>query len=102
MMDEPAANLDFGNQMRVLAHVRVLVASGELAVLMTSHDPNQALLHAHRVAALGRDGTVHAGAPADIITASYLQAVYGVGVQVAEVARPGGGVARFCLPVAAP
>jgi iron complex transport system ATP-binding protein len=102
VMDEPTANLDFGNQARVLSLVRALVARRKLGVLMTSHDPNQALQHADRVAALGRDGRLHVGPPADVVTESYMKATYGVDVRVAAMAHPDGGSTRFCVPMARP
>lgn len=99
VMDEPTANLDFGNQIRLLAHVRRLVARGGIAVLMTSHDPNQALLYADRAAAVGRDGSLLVGKPTEIVTESYLHAVCGVDVRIAEVVCPDGRLARLCLPM---
>ena len=62
-MDEPTASLDFGNQVRVLAHVRSLARRG-IAVVLSTHDPDQAflcadlvaLLHEGRLARLGPGG----------------------------------------------
>ena len=50
-MDEPTANLDFGNQVRVLEHIQALARSG-IGVLLSTHDPDQAFLCATRVAML--------------------------------------------------
>ena len=50
-MDEPTASLDFGNQVRVLAHVRSLARRG-IAVVLSTHDPDQAFLCADLVALL--------------------------------------------------
>ncbi|CAH2598885.1 Uncharacterized ABC transporter ATP-binding protein HI_1272 [Rhodovastum atsumiense] len=102
VMDEPTANLDFGNQIRVLAHVQTLVARTGLGVLMTSHDPNQALLHAHRVAALGRDGRLQVGSASEIVTRTWLRRTYDVDVSVAELPRADGTVARLCVPMTTP
>ncbi len=49
VLDEPTASLDFGNQGKVMRQIRSLAADG-LGVLFTTHDPNQALGHADRVA----------------------------------------------------
>ena len=43
VLDEPTLNLDFGNQMRVLRHVKELAQSG-LGVMMTTHFPDFNLL----------------------------------------------------------
>jgi iron complex transport system ATP-binding protein len=40
-MDEPTASLDFGNQVRVLSRVRTVAGEG-IAVIVSSHDPDQA------------------------------------------------------------
>ena len=42
VIDEPTASLDFGNQVRVLAEIERLKASG-VGVLLSTHDPDQAL-----------------------------------------------------------
>lgn len=49
ILDEPTASLDFGNQARVLEEVRALAVRDGLAVLMTTHQPDHALLVADRV-----------------------------------------------------
>ena len=43
VMDEPTANLDFGNQVRVLERIRALAADG-IGVLLSTHDPDHAFL----------------------------------------------------------
>ncbi len=78
IMDEPTSNLDFGNQIRVLEHVRALADHSGLAVILTTHDPNQALLYGDGVAAIGRDGGLVVGAPDAVVTAAYLHQTYGV------------------------
>src|SRR5258708_12610420 len=47
VLDEPTANLDFGNQGKVMREIRALASSG-LGVLFTTHDPNHALRAADR------------------------------------------------------
>src|SRR5690606_18133349 len=68
IMDEPTANLDFGNRVRVLERVRALAAEG-IGVLLSTHDPDHAFLCADRVAML-RDGRLQdCGVPEDVMTA---------------------------------
>ncbi|GEO80032.1 ABC transporter ATP-binding protein [Pararhodospirillum oryzae] len=78
IMDEPTANLDFGNQVAVLDRVGALARREGKGIILTTHDPNHALAHATRVAALGRDGSLHVGPPDEVVTAAYLHATYGV------------------------
>ena len=53
VLDEPTANLDFGNQGKVMREIRALAASG-LGVLFTTHDPNHALRAADRAYSAAR------------------------------------------------
>ncbi|WP_425335350.1 ABC transporter ATP-binding protein [Rhodoblastus acidophilus] len=87
VMDEPTASLDFGHQIRVLDHIQELTRRSRMTVVMTSHDPNQALRWAQNVATLLRDGTIVVGSPSEAITDRYLLKTYGVRTQT--VAVPG-------------
>lgn len=79
VLDEPTASLDFGNQGKVMREIRALAARG-LAVLFTTHDPNQARRVADR-AVLIRDGRMLTfGTVAAVLTAERLQALYGAPV----------------------
>ncbi|MBA4214454.1 MAG: ABC transporter [Polaromonas sp.] len=79
LLDEPTASLDFGNQGLVMRAIRTLAGEG-LAVLFTTHDPNQALRCADR-AVLMREGRVLAeGAVRDVIEAEALRMLYSAGV----------------------
>lgn len=77
VMDEPTANLDFGNQAIVLRQIHALGRKG-LGVIMSSHSPEHALACADRVALFCRDGTLIQGAPDQVVTQENLFRVYGV------------------------
>lgn len=75
IMDEPTASLDFGNQIRVLEHIRQLKKQG-LAILLCTHQPEHALQTADRVA-LFRDGIIHhCGEPRQVMTRDNLAWLY--------------------------
>ena len=77
VLDEPTANLDFGNQARVLAEIGRLRDDG-IAVLLCTHDPDHALEVADR-ALLLREGKVLAQGPtATVLTGENLSALYGL------------------------
>jgi iron complex transport system ATP-binding protein len=76
-MDEPTASLDLGNRMRVLDQIRALAEAG-LTVLLSTHDPEQALALADQVAMLGADRSFTAGPPAAAMTEERLSRIYGV------------------------
>ena len=97
VMDEPTANLDFGNQVRVLRHVQDLARSG-IGVLLSTHDPDQAFVCADRVAMLHEGRLARVGAPDDVVTADSLGQIYGVEVEVACVPAADGTIRRVCIP----
>jgi len=80
VLDEPTASLDFGNQGKVMGQIEALTAQG-LGVLFTTHDPNQALRFANRVALLGDGRMLAAGTPRDVLTAEALSTLYGASVR---------------------
>jgi iron complex transport system ATP-binding protein len=93
VMDEPTASLDFGNQTMVLARIRDLAAEG-YGIVLSTHDPDHALLVANRVAVIA-DGGLRAIGPAnDVVTAGMLSGVYRTVVLVEDT--PSGR--RVCVP----
>jgi iron complex transport system ATP-binding protein len=100
VMDEPAANLDFGNQARVLGEIARLRDAG-IAVLLCTHDPAHAFQIADSALLLARGQALAQGAAAEILTARNLSLLYGVGVHVTEVDTPAGR-RRICVPAIAP
>ena len=75
LFDEPTSHLDFGNQIRVLRVIRSLSEDG-YAVVVTTHDPNHALLLGGQTALFtGRQ--VEVGDPSVLLTEERLQALYG-------------------------
>lgn len=85
VMDEPTASLDFGNEALVLAHIASIArdaTSGSQGVILSTHDPDQALALGARVA-LMKDGALSAvGQADDILTGDALSGVYGVQIAV--------------------
>lgn len=98
IMDEPTANLDFGNQVRVLQRIRALADEG-IGVLLSTHDPDHAFLCADRVAMLHQGQLAACGVPEAEITAQRLRQIYGVEVTVAAVDLNGAGQRNVCLPL---
>jgi iron complex transport system ATP-binding protein len=94
VMDEPTANLDFGNQARVLEQVASLSAGG-LSILLSTHDPDHAFACAGRVALLSRGDLVALGTPIETLTAKTLRRLYGIEVTIAWLGEAGRHV---CTP----
>ena len=97
VMDEPTANLDFGNQVRVLQHIQGLARSG-IGVLLSTHDPDHAFICADRVAMLHDGRLARLGEPGATITPESLREIYGVEVAVVRVPLGNGKERRVCIP----
>ncbi|HRO12267.1 ABC transporter ATP-binding protein [Amaricoccus sp.] len=81
VLDEPAASLDLGNQIRILEIIGTLADEG-YGVLMTTHHPDHALRVGTRVLGL-RDGRVFGtGRPDELLSAPFLSGLYGAPVRV--------------------
>ena len=76
VLDEPTANLDFGNQGKVMREIRQLAASGH-GVLFTTHDPNHAMRAADRVYLLRGGECIGEGPASTILGRPQLEALYG-------------------------
>lgn len=77
LMDEPTASLDYGNQLKVLRKIQDLAAQG-YTVVLSSHNPQQALLYASRVVALDGGLVVADGTPEEVLSEALLYRLYGV------------------------
>lgn len=87
LLDEPTASLDYGNQFLILDEIARLKARG-VAILFTTHDPNQAMRIADRTLTITRQGVVNIGATRDIVTRDSLAELYAIDVQL--LPGPGG------------
>jgi len=76
VLDEPTANLDFGNQGKVMHEIRQLAASGH-GVLFTTHDPNHAMRAADRVYLLRGGECIGQGPTSSMLGRAQLEALYG-------------------------
>jgi len=99
VLDEPTANLDFGNQSRVIAEILRLRDAG-IGILLCTHDPDHALLAADRALLLRGGQALSQGNAGEILVAENLTKLYGVTVHVTEVETPE-GVRRVCVPALA-
>jgi iron complex transport system ATP-binding protein len=80
VMDEPTANLDYGNQIRLLIQIKDLSRRG-YSVLLSTHNPDHAFSFADRVIALQNAEIAAAGPPAEVLTAEFIRSLYGVDVR---------------------
>ena len=81
IMDEPTASLDLGNRVLVLDRVREMAAHG-LAVLLSTHEPEQAFDIADHVAVLTPSKAFQTGPAKTVLTPQRLTELYGVDLTV--------------------
>jgi iron complex transport system ATP-binding protein len=82
LLDEPTAHLDFRNRHVVLSTIRDLAVRLGLTVIMTVHDPNDAMQYADRVGLMSDGGLIALGTPDEVLTADNLGRLYGMPIEV--------------------
>lgn len=92
IMDEPTANLDYGNQQRVLEQVSALAKKG-YTVILSTHNPEHAFRYATHVLALKEGSAVACGETEEMLTAELIEQLYGVRVKLTDTTP------RTCIPV---
>ena len=98
VFDEPTAALDYGNAVRVIAHIRELAKRGYM-VLMTTHSPDHAFMCNSKVLLLQRDFPMKFGTALDIITEKNMKQAYGMNIKVVEFVNEKNEIVRQCAPV---
>lgn len=96
IMDEPTANLDYGNQIRVMQQVQALAGEGYL-ILLSTHNPEHALLYSHKVLVLREGKTDLYGETRRILSAPVISDLYGIPVKVHQL-DTGAGKLPVCVP----
>lgn len=88
IMDEPTSALDFGNQAKVLKLVKSLSSLG-YAVLMTTHNPEHALLLDSDVWILHKTGILETGICSQMIEEQALSTLYQTNICISAVREAG-------------
>ncbi|PZP53467.1 MAG: ABC transporter [Agrobacterium fabrum] len=94
VMDEPTANLDYGNQLRLLSHIQQLAARG-ISIILSTHNPDHVFMVADRVALFHDGELIGLGPTAEMLTPEALKQLYGIDVVVGSI---DGSEARLCAP----
>lgn len=80
LLDEPTAHLDYGNQYRVVQMVKQLADEG-YALIMTTHNPDHAIILNGKVAILNREGVLGVGQAAETLNRETLSSLYGLEIK---------------------
>lgn len=88
LFDEPTAHLDYGNQHRVLKRVKQMKEEG-FSVIITTHNPDHALLLGGKAAIVGKDGSITQGSSEEILTEDTLRSIYQTDLKLLWVEEAG-------------
>ncbi len=97
VMDEPTSSLDYGNQIRLLSHVKKLANQG-LSIIMSTHSPDHAIYCNSKVIMLKNGRVLCAGSAAEVITEENLKAIYDIEVEITNALVKSGEEKRICIP----
>ena len=94
IMDEPTANLDYGNQIKVLKQIKSLTNDG-YTIIQSTHNPDQTFLFSDKVLAL-KNGEVFAyGEPHEIISRELIRTLYDIDIELQSLFND---TIRVCIP----
>lgn len=97
IMDEPTANLDYGNSIRVMKKVASLSREG-YTIMVSTHNPEHALLYGTKAIVM-LDGKIEAyGNPHKVLTRDMIKRVYRVDVDLINV-ETYIGTSLVCVPL---
>ncbi len=94
IMDEPTANLDYGNSLRVLDQMKSLARQG-YTILFSTHSPDHVFLYADKVLALSEQKILAYGSPDETIVSDLIRRLYGIDVIIESLY---GDKVKCCIP----
>lgn len=97
IMDEPTANLDYGNMITVMRCIRKLSAAG-LCIIFTTHMPDQAFFTNAKTAMMFRNDPLAFGPCNQVITKENLYKAYKTDIEIIEIIGKDGNPVRIVTP----
>jgi iron complex transport system ATP-binding protein len=94
ILDEPTANLDYGNQIRVLSQLKALAKEG-YTIIQSTHNPDQTFLFSDMVIAMKNGQIIAQGNPGEIFTEELIQLLYTTDVNISSLYQDR---VRVCIP----
>lgn len=94
VLDEPVANLDFGNQIKVLNRLKKMTEEGYL-IIQSTHNPEQTYLFSDRILALHKGKVIAQGKPEEIFNGELMKQLYDIDVQIKSLYEDR---IRICVP----
>ena len=89
LFDEPTNHLDYGNQHKIIQEIAQLAKDNSIAVVMTSHMPDHAMLLNSKVGILDRTGHMTVGTPQEVMSEESLRTLYNTDLHMVYVEELG-------------
>ncbi|MGD1816432.1 MAG: ABC transporter ATP-binding protein [Pleomorphochaeta sp.] len=83
ILDEPTANLDYGNQVRVMKTISKLKEMG-YAIILSTHNPEQAMWFSDKVMLLDDKKVLAFGNTQEVISEELLKKIYSIDIDLIE------------------
>lgn len=96
IMDEPCANLDYGNQLLILEQCRKLAKLGR-AIIISSHNPDHALWYSNKVLAIHEREILCYGSTQKVLNETILSKIYAMNIKIATLDN-GSSIKKICIP----
>lgn len=94
LLDEPVANLDYGNQIKVLSRLKKMTEEGYL-VIQSTHNPDQTYLFSDSILALQNGKVIAQGKPEEVFTDKLMKQLYDIDVNIKSLYNDR---IRICIP----
>ena len=94
ILDEPTSNLDFGNQIKVMAQIKNLAREG-YSIIQSTHNPDQTFLFSDKIIAMKDGKILKCGKPVDVFSNDLIQGLYEINVKVQSLYDD---KIRVCIP----
>ncbi|MFQ3547548.1 MAG: ABC transporter ATP-binding protein [Termitinemataceae bacterium] len=98
IMDEPAAHLDYGNQVRIMEYLWSLSSEG-YSIIFSTHNPEHAFLWSSRTLVLYQGHLIADGDPKEALTEGTMERLYGVPVRIFSLENESNGRYQACMPI---
>ena len=95
LLDEPTAHLDYGNQLRTIKIIKKLADRG-YGIIMTTHNPDHAMLLGETVAILDKQGHLNVNTAEKSLNEKDLSELYDIELKMIYVEDAG---RKICVPV---
>lgn len=82
-MYEPVANLDYGNQLKIM-NICLQLKKNNIGFLITTHNPNHALIYADRVLIVKKNKEILFGEKNEILTKENMENLYNIPIEIID------------------